>query len=735
MDIRWRGILVAAACVLGLGAFAPVAGAATAQVDGGVLRFQAASGETNTIRIARPDANTYTVTDVGIPTPTAISPGLGCSALTAWSVSCVAAGLTSIEVLLGDLNDELNVVSADLPLTAQGEDGDDTFDDAEAVTVGLTPARSFSGGAGNDYMRASVLTRSAADGGPIAHDYLGGPGSDFVDYNYRGPTEGGIAQPHTVTLDDVANDGIAAEGDNVHADIERVVGSEGADTFTGTSGDDYFLTRQGADTVNATAGNDRLYADGCEADVLNGGEGNDSIHLGGNTTADGGNGDDRILSEDVLCIPGGSDTVNGGAGVDEASFTAVPQPVTVSLDDVANDGLGGADNFHSDVENLTSALGTAGVTFIGNNQANGLAGGSGNDVLVGGGGADRMQGGAGVDLADYSARTAAVSLSPDEAANDGETGEGDQIWSDIENLRGGAANDTLTGSALDNVLDGGPGSDSMTGGAGVDAVDYSTRSAAVTVNLATGTGGAAGESDTIGADVEGAFGGSGGDTLTGNAGAGFLSGLAGADKLVDGGGVDTLDAGAGDDEINSVDGAADQDVCGAGTDKVTSDSLDSVAADCEPAGGPAPPAGPPAQPTPSNPGGSTNPKPPVAPIDTTVPSASVEVGKRQRLRGVRSGGLRLTVRVGEASTVAATLTAESTTRAALKRRRIPVKAVLASGRTDVAQAGRKALTLRPTRHGRRALRGLAVARLKLVVIVTDRAGNRRTVTTHLRVKA
>ena len=49
-----------------------------------------------------------------------------------------------------------------------------------------------------------------------------------------------------------------------------------------------------------------------------------------------------------------------------------------------------------------------------------LNGGSGNDVLDGGLGSDLLLGGAGTDTADYSSRTAAVSVDPDGAADDGE---------------------------------------------------------------------------------------------------------------------------------------------------------------------------------------------------------------------------------------------------------------------------------------------------------------------------
>jgi Ca2+-binding RTX toxin-like protein len=731
-------LLVVAVCVFALAAFAPVAGAATAQVTGGVLGFDAAAGELNTVRLVRPDATTYTLTDTGLLTTTPITAGAGCTQVTPRSVSCAAAGLTSIDVSLGDGDDELRIVSADLPVTAQGGDGNDIFEDDEVVTAGLTPARRFAGDEGDDVMRASITSSL------IPHEYVGGGHvvGDQVDYNYRGPNEGGLAVPHFFSRDGAANDGVVGEGDNIGSDVEILIGSEGVDEFTGTAGNDYFITSEGADIVNAGAGDDRIYASrGCDADVLNGGEGVDRFHLGGNTTANGDGGDDQFHSDEQIC-PGGSDVANGGLGRDAVDFAVeyaagVAPPQVASLDDQPNDGLGGQDNFHSDIEDMVAH--DQGMTLIGGPGANELVGGAGNDRLDGAGGADQLRGGLGVDVADYSARTAPVIANPNDLEDDGEAGEGDGIWTDVENLRGGSGNDTLTGTAVDNVLDGGPGSDTMTGGGGVDAVDYSTRTAPVSVTLASGAGndGEAGEGDTIASDIEGAIGGAAGDTLAGNAGNGFLSGLGGNDKLSDAGGADNLDAGAGNDEVNSVDGAADVVACGAGTDKVSSDPVDSVAADCEPEGTPvdppeppAPPAQPPLPPAPG-PGTPT----PVAPIDTTAPSASVAIGKGQKLGSVRSNGLKLTVKVGEASTVAAVLTAESTTRGVLKRRGIPAKAVLASVRTNLARAGSKALKLRLTRQGRRALRGLGGARLKLVVTVTDRAKNKRTVTTHLRVKA
>jgi Ca2+-binding RTX toxin-like protein len=721
MEARRHGWLAVAVAALTLGAFAPAAGAATAQItDDGteqVLHFTAAPGEVNKLALSAPHTGQvdYMFTDTG--TGVTITPGSGCATATVpASVTCSPAGLDRIEITLDDGGDELFVYSADVPLTADGGAGNDLVEDLEIATG--TPARSFTGGAGDDFFRTSAT-------GTLASDYQGGADTDTVAYAYR-------TVPQSITLDDLANDGSPTEADNVHSDVENVLGGSGADTITGSGGTNWLVGNEGADTIQGMGGADKLEASGCDADVLDGGAGADSLALGGNTTAQGGPDGDQILSDTGVCAPGSKDDVHGGDGTDLADFSIVTGPLSVSLDDVGNDGWGGADNFHADVEDITAGAG--GMVLIGSDGPNVLTGGPGNDLLDGRGGADQLSGREGIDVVDYSSRTVPVSLTLDNADNDGAAGEGDGIWADVENLRGGSAADTLAGNALNNVLDGGLGADVMSGGDGVDAVDYFNRTVAVNVTLDSGAGndGQAGEGDTIASDVEGAFGGLGNDTLAGNAANGFLSGFEGNDKLSDGGGADTLDAGAGNDEIDSVDGAADIDICGTGTDKVTSDPIDSVNADCEPAGGP--PSGPPAPGAPNPPSQPQPTTPPVAPIDHVAPTASLSLRKGARLSKLRKGGLELIVKSSELGVITGTLTAESGTRNALKRRGVKVKSVLAQGRANAITGVDSPVTLRLTRQGRRGLRGLASAKLKLVVVVTDRAGNKRTLTRHLRIR-
>ena len=170
-------------------------------------------------------------------------------------------------------------------------------------------------------------------------------------------------------------------------------------------------------------------------------------------------------------------------------------------------------------------------------------------------------------MADYSARSSAVTVWIDAIANDGVPGEADNVKTDVENAIGGSGNDTMLGGAAANVLSGGAGHDSIDGEAGNDTLDggdgddtlaggaghrhrhlRGPRSAAVTVTLDGLAGdGAAGEDDTVRTDVETVVGGTGDDTLTGGALVDTLSGGPGDDILHGEGGADVLNGDDGDD--------------------------------------------------------------------------------------------------------------------------------------------------------------------------------------------
>src|SRR5205085_821371 len=81
---------------------------------------------------------------------------------------------------------------------------------------------------------------------------------------------------------------------------------------------------------------------------------------------------------------------------------------------------------------------------------------------------DVLTGEGGVDTARYNLRTARVTVSLDGVANDGQTGEGDNVA--VENTVGGSGSDHLTGNAGANALSGGGGADVLNGKGGNDTL-------------------------------------------------------------------------------------------------------------------------------------------------------------------------------------------------------------------------------------------------------------------------
>lgn len=103
-----------------------------------------------------------------------------------------------------------------------------------------------------------------------------------------------------------------------------------------------------------------------------------------------------------------------------------------------------------------------------------LGGGGGNDTMIGGSKADQLAGGSGFDTANYSLRTAGITVTIDNAANDGQSGEGDNVTTDTEEVLGGSGNDKFTGSGNDDFFAGGAGNDTAFGGNGNDDLTGST---------------------------------------------------------------------------------------------------------------------------------------------------------------------------------------------------------------------------------------------------------------------
>jgi Ca2+-binding RTX toxin-like protein len=277
----------------------------------------------------------------------------------------------------------------------------------------------------------------------------------------------------------------------------------------------------------------------------------------------------------------------------------------------------------------------------------------------------------------------AIALSFDGVANDGRPGENDNVTG-FENVVS-HANGTFVGS---------------------DAPEKFT----VWANIANGSStisGNGGDDQLTGMDYD--------DTMDGGAGADRIEGGIGHDTITGGPGKDTL-FGEGDgnycgiyeckipfgnDTINARDGEADQVDCGVGTDTAIVDALDTVA-NCEKVdvGGGSGPGG-------GAPGGHTG-------------NDGMTVASTAKRKSLLARGLRLQLPCAGACKVSAKLTLKG-------------KAVGSGSRTLIS-AGTAKLTVKLSAAGKRKLRKLRKASLRLTVTVKDAAGASSKLTRTVRVK-
>ena len=431
------------------------------------------------------------------------------------------------------------------------------------------------------------------------------------------------------------------DGDDiVHVNVaiaSRIDGGDGFDRLFGGPADDQLLGGPGADLINGVNGNDvmdtgvggldpnnplclneleELVIPLCQ-DFAGGGQGKDTISYASRAF-------NVLVDTRFWVTPFG----NGSIAVDDPDPTCMTtQNVATVRPDCQIDNFSGADQTGTEfIERI-----------VGGEGDDDLVGDKFDNTLIGGPGADTLCGGQGVDTVDYSDRDEDVTVTlngkiptdPDSALggiagqearidcrtalkigqgsvplppgpnaprdcleDDGAAGESDCVGEDVENVLGGAGDDTITGGDPDkdinegpnlepkgiNRLDGGPGNDVLngrfgpdvlTGGDGVDTVTYADRAEGVTASIdGDGRDGSAtapllnkeggttgdfnpymGQWDEIGTDVEDLIGGQGDDTLVGDDGANDLVGGPGDDDVSANAGSDTLDAGAGDDAL------------------------------------------------------------------------------------------------------------------------------------------------------------------------------------------
>jgi Ca2+-binding RTX toxin-like protein len=248
-----------------------------------------------------------------------------------------------------------------------------------------------------------------------------------------------------------ADDGQSGETDDVSYTVENLIGGTGNDTLTGSAVVNVISGGPGNDTINGVSNPLALCATG---DTLNGDAGNDTF----------------IMGSTANC----SAVLNGGAGTDMADFSLRTVPLTITLDGTTNDGdpasysgAGEVANVKTDVEIVLG--GTGNDTITAGSLSAELHGGDGDDTFKTSAsldGADVYDGGDGADTMDYANRTSAVSISIGTVADDGESGEHDDVKAGMETLLGGSGDDQLIGSTGDESLYGNAGDDVLLGGPG-----------------------------------------------------------------------------------------------------------------------------------------------------------------------------------------------------------------------------------------------------------------------------
>ena len=335
-------------------AVASPAAAATVDRTDGAIVYTGTGTEANDVSVTR-TATDYVFTDAGAATITAsgdCAPGVSPNVAT-----CPREDTTRMDFELNLGDDEVSLTSLDSIIVVER------------------------GGPGTDTLRGNDVDPALGSGGPSV-SLVGGPGTDLYEggdasntyVDYQDKTEN-----LRISIDGQAND---PDGESVPFDVFGAQGGSGDDLMTGSADTDVLQGGPGADTLQGLGALDGLYA-GPGNDTIDCGDGNDfCLGEAGDDRVDGGEGDDTELSggpgtDVVTGGPGndtsrsdpGSDDISGGAGFDRHFAqvtdygTGVPRDVSLTLDDVANDGQPfERDNVRSDVEDLSAPIGTGGTT-------------------------------------------------------------------------------------------------------------------------------------------------------------------------------------------------------------------------------------------------------------------------------------------------------------------------------------------------------------------------------------
>jgi Ca2+-binding RTX toxin-like protein len=234
--------------------------------------------------------------------------------------------------------------------------------------------------------------------------------------------------------------------DDSAADV--TVSGKGYAIHYGQKGNDTLITDD-----NATSGYDVMY----------GGDGNDKFYINGHGNrayAYGQNGNDYFAAKQSATQKA---SFYGGAGYDQADYTAWTSAVYVRPDGATESGL----RFGTRRQILDTD-----VEFVqGTNQADHFSGSEGNNTFYGHGGNDLMYGHGGNDILVGGDGNDEIFGGNGDDYLVGDAGN-DRIYGNAGNdsIFGNAGNDKLFGDGGNDVISGGDGSDEIRGGAGNDTL-------------------------------------------------------------------------------------------------------------------------------------------------------------------------------------------------------------------------------------------------------------------------
>ena len=324
-------------------------------------------------------------------------------------------------------------------------------------------------------------------------------------------------------------------------------GGNGGDVITGGAGGDVLYGGEGNDTLNGGAGNDRL----------DGGNGFDRLRGdgGNNDLAGGAGGDTYVFNSGVLGVDAITNEASNIDG-DTLDFTAFSMGVIPNIAVAGTRAGGTASVVNANLTLYIAGDGTQIENVLGSNFADTLSGNSRNNYLNGQGGSDWLDAGAApegsdqyyggtysygdIDTVDYDQRVNNLTLTLDNTSNDGESGENDNIYSDVEAIRGGWGNDIITGGSNNDRLYGMAGSDTVSGGYGGDSLEGNDGNDVLYGEYSNYDGQGAGDTVRGGEGDDWAYGGYGND---------FVYGDGGNDNIYGGWHEDSLSGGNGNDNL------------------------------------------------------------------------------------------------------------------------------------------------------------------------------------------